>query len=180
MIEAIAAVDENYGIGFKGELLESIPDDLKHFKELTSGNVVIMGKNTWDSLPIKPLPGRVNFVITREPKEISPAATFFMTLEQAKQWLESVTEMNNKDFYTPIKIFIIGGGFIYKELLPYCDKIHLTKIYKKYEQVDTYFPIIDEIREWKITDIGPLQSYNKTINDKSKNVFYRFLTYEKI
>ena len=67
MISAIVAVDENFGIGFNGDLLEHIPEDLKHFKELTSGHNVVMGRKTWDSLPKKPLPNRHNLVITKDP-----------------------------------------------------------------------------------------------------------------
>ena len=67
MISAIVAVDENFGIGFNGDLLEHIPEDLKHFKELTSGHTVVMGRKTWDSLPKKPLPNRHNLVITKDP-----------------------------------------------------------------------------------------------------------------
>jgi dihydrofolate reductase len=65
MISAIVAVDNNWGIGYNGNLLEHIPDDMKFFKKLTTGNVVIMGRKTWDSLPVKPLPDRLNLVITR-------------------------------------------------------------------------------------------------------------------
>ena len=64
MISTIVAVDNNWGIGFNGDLLEHIPEDLKYFKELTSGNIVVMGRKTWDSLPKKPLPNRFNIVIT--------------------------------------------------------------------------------------------------------------------
>ena len=64
MISAIVAVDYNWGIGFNGDLLEHIPEDLKYFKQLTTGNTVIMGRKTWDSLPNKPLPNRTNIVIT--------------------------------------------------------------------------------------------------------------------
>ena len=67
MISAIVAVDENWGIGYDGKLLEKIPEDLKHFKELTNNNVVVMGRKTWNSLPTNPLPNRTNIVITRNP-----------------------------------------------------------------------------------------------------------------
>ena len=85
MISAIVAVDNNWGIGFNGDLLEHIPEDLKYFKELTSGGVVIMGRKTWDSLPKKPLPNRVNIVITSNPKEDEENVKY-MTLEEAKAY----------------------------------------------------------------------------------------------
>ena len=69
MISAIVAVDNNWGIGYNGNLLEHIPADLKDFKQLTTGQVVIMGRKTWDSLPKKPLPNRLNIIITSTPQE---------------------------------------------------------------------------------------------------------------
>ena len=67
MIAAIVAVDNNWGIGYNGELLERIPEDMKYFKELTQNKPIIMGRKTWDSLPKKPLPNRINIIITRNP-----------------------------------------------------------------------------------------------------------------
>jgi dihydrofolate reductase len=80
MISAIVAVDKNWGIGFNNDLLEHIPEDLKRFKELTTGNTVIMGRKTWDSLPKKPLPDRLNIIITSNPKE-NEENIKYMTLE---------------------------------------------------------------------------------------------------
>jgi dihydrofolate reductase len=77
MISAIVAVDQNWGIGYKGELLEHLPPDLKYFKELTTGHVVVMGRKTWDSLPKKPLPNRINYVITREAKSSNEEVAYF-------------------------------------------------------------------------------------------------------
>ena len=68
MISAIVAVDNDWGIGYNGDLLEKIPEDLKYFKTLTTGNIVIMGRKTWDSLPKQPLPNRLNFIITSQTK----------------------------------------------------------------------------------------------------------------
>ena len=67
MISAIVAVDKNWGIGFEGQLLERLPPDMKYFKEITSNNAVVMGRKTWDSLPLKPLPNRLNLIITKNP-----------------------------------------------------------------------------------------------------------------
>ena len=67
MISAIVAVDNNWGIGYNGKLLERIPEDLKYFKELTNNNVIVMGRKTWNSLPVNPLPNRTNIIITRNP-----------------------------------------------------------------------------------------------------------------
>ena len=135
MISAIVAVDNNWGIGFNGDLLEHIPEDLKYFKELTSGEhkTVVMGRKTWDSLPKKPLPNRTNIVITNNTNIEGQAE--FMDLTDAMLYF-----IYNKND----DIFIIGGGKIYEELLPMCNRVYVTKIFKDHDQVDTYFPNLDE------------------------------------
>lgn len=164
MISAIAAVDNNYGIGYKGELLCHIKEDLERFKELTTNNIVVMGRKTWDSLPIKPLPNRVNIVITNsvDGAEFDKENyTVFMNLNQLKNTINMLGKMYN--------IYIIGGGQIYKELLPYCEYIHLTNIQKSFENVDTYFPKI-EINEWELLDT----EYKET-----DELSYRFEIYKR-
>lgn len=156
MISAIVAIDSNYAIGNKNGLLAHIPADMKHFKDLTMGSTVVMGRKTYDSLPKKPLPHRLNLVITSKVKnqyEIQDDGSIFISMEYVKNWL-----INRKavgDY-----VFIIGGGQIYKELLPYCDKIYLTKIFHAYEDADTYFPNIEEMDEWKLAKEGEFQEYN--------------------
>lgn len=155
MISAIVAVDENWGIGFNGELLEKIPEDMKHFKELTTNNIVVMGRKTWDSLPIKPLPNRLNMVISRSPKEVLGDLSIRIDLNEAKIRLAMAD--SNESW------FIIGGGQIYKELLPFCDRVYVTKIFKSHENVDTYFPNLDEPEmwnEWKPTNMSETKVYN--------------------
>ena len=122
MISAIVAVDENWGIGSNNELLESIPEDLRRFKKLTDENTVVMGRKTWDSLPVKPLPNRFNIVVSRQEQQYEPNSfTWVTTLEKCIQ------TMLNDDID---EYFIIGGGQIYKELLPFCDRVYVTKIFK--------------------------------------------------
>ena len=166
MISAIVAVDENWGIGFNGELLEKIPEDLKYFKELTTGNTVVMGRKTWDSLPIKPLPNRGNFIISRETPLLMENKAIRMNLDMIKDTIEA-----NKDE----NYFIIGGGQIYKELLPLCDRVYVTKIFKSHENVDTYFPDLDEPEmwnTWKPMHMGETKVYN--------DLLYQFWTYDRI
>lgn len=157
MISAIVAVDSNYAIGNKNGLLAHIPADMKHFKSLTSGATVVMGRKTYDSLPIKPLPNRLNLVITSKVKdryEIQNDGSIFVSMEYVKNWL--VNRKAIGDY-----VFIIGGGQIYKELLSYCDKVYLTKIFHAYETADTYFPNIEEMNEWKLEKVGEMQEYNE-------------------
>jgi dihydrofolate reductase len=112
MISAIVAVDENWGIGYQGNLLANIPDDLKRFKELTTDNIVVMGKTTWESLPKKPLPNRVNIVIDYIEQSSCHPNVFFKNLENTKSFINLNSNLN---------FFIIGGGSIYKQLLSICD-----------------------------------------------------------
>ena len=164
MISAIVAVDENFGIGFNGDLLEHIPEDLKHFKELTSGHNVVMGRKTWDSLPKKPLPNRHNLVITKDPSiyELTNEVWFY-TLRQIE-----VLMLKNKN----MNYFVIGGGQIYEKLLPICDKVYLTKIMVSHENVDTYFPNIELMDNWKCIEQSEIKQYN--------DISYQFKTYSRI
>lgn len=163
MISAIVAVDNNWGIGYNGELLEKIPEDMKYFKELTTNNVVVMGRKTWDSLPKKPLPNRTNIVITNQKKSEENGAKF-MTLEDATRYA-----IVNR----PTDVFIIGGGQIYKKLLPICSRVYVTKILKNHKDVDTYFPNLDKNPEWETSTCTELRF-------SEKDIPYAFLTYDRI
>lgn len=128
----IAAVDENLGIGYNGTLLTHIPEDLKRFKQLTTGHTVIMGRKTWDSLPKKPLPERTHIIITRQ-KDF----TFVHEQVFVVQSIESAFELCEKQ--SAEKVFIIGGGEIYRLALPYTDVLELTHIHHSFK-ADTFFP----------------------------------------
>ena len=151
MISAIVAVDENWGIGFNGELLERIPEDLKYFKKLTTNHVVVMGRKTWDSLPHKPLKDRLNIVISRQQRGPLGEMAFSIPMDEAKV---RVSLSDNDEEW-----FIIGGGQIYKELLPLCDRVYITKIFKSHNNVDTYFPMLDQ-KEWKIANQSEILTFN--------------------
>ena len=164
MISAIVAVDENWGIGFNGELLETIPEDMKQFHLLTHKRTILMGRKTWDSLPKKPLPDRLNLVITRGERKFDNM-TVFINMEEAKVRVKEAAKNHNDEW------FVIGGGQIYKELLPFCERVYITKIFKSHNNVDTYFPMLDQ-KEWEIAN----QSEILTFNDLQ----YQFLTYDRI
>ena len=162
MISAIVAVDQNWGIGYKGELLEHLPPDLKYFKELTTGHVVVMGRKTWDSLPKKPLPNRINYVITKEAKSSNEEVAYF-DMNCIKMMIQ---KQNDYEY------FIIGGGSIYNQLLPFCDRVYVTKIYKDHDNVDTYFPNLDKSEEWAPAACGQLLTHN--------DLTYQFWQYDRI
>lgn len=158
----IVAVDKNWAIGNKNDLLVKIPADQRFFREETTGKVIIMGRKTLESFPQKkPLPNRTNIVISRKVDYKVDGATVVGSIEEA---LELVKEYKSED------VFVIGGDSIYHQMLPYCDVAHITKIDYAYE-ADTYFPNLDEMPEWKITEQSEEQTYY--------DLEYWFIKYEK-
>ena len=140
-MKLIAAVDENWAIGYKNKLLVSIPEDMKNFRTLTTGNVVVMGRRTLESFPNgMPLKDRTNIVLTANPNYEVRNAIVVHNLEELKEVLKD---------YESDKIYVIGGGSVYKMLEPYCEDAIITKINYKY-QADTYFPNLDEKENWKL------------------------------
>ena len=134
-IKLIAAVDRNFAIGKNGSLLFKIPEDLKLFKRLTTGHIVLMGRKTFESLGCKPLPDRVNIVISTTKKYDDGVITF--------ERLTAAVEYSKHSF--PDKdLYVVGGGRVYEESLKYADEIILTVYDKAYEDVDTYFPAVPE------------------------------------
>jgi dihydrofolate reductase len=159
MISIIVAVSEDLGIGKDNELLWHISEDLKRFKRLTTGNAVIMGKKTWESLPRKPLPGRKNIVLTDNRQEVIENAVTAYSLQDAISKCSSEEE-----------IFIIGGGSIYRQYMPLADRLFITHVHRK-APADIYFPAIDpEI--WEVTEkeefIESDIPYTYTIYDRKK------------
>ena len=132
-IKLIAATDLNYGIGKNGSLLFKIPEDLRLFKQFTAGNVVLMGRKTFDSIGCKPLPDRINIVISSTKKFENGEVTAFDNMETAVEY--------SKQNFPDKVLYIIGGGKVYEECIKYADEIILTKYNKVYEDADSYFPV---------------------------------------
>lgn len=130
MISIIVAIANDFAIGKDNKLLCHIPGDLKRFKEITSGQTVIMGKKTWESLPNRPLTNRRNIVVTDVPGEQFAGAIAAYSIQDALEKADADKEN-----------FIIGGGTIYRQFLPLADKLYLTHIHKDFE-ADTWFPEI--------------------------------------
>lgn len=149
-MNVIAAVDKNWGIGNKNELLVSIPADMKFFRETTTGKVVVMGRKTLESFPNGlPLKNRVNIVLTRDNAYKAPGAILVHDMEEL---LEELKKYSSEDIY------VIGGEKIYTQLLDQCDVAHITKIDFAFE-ADAYFPNLDEKPEWEITADSEEQTY---------------------
>ena len=137
MISIIVAVAENYAIGKKGDLLCHMPADLKHFKEITSGKTVLMGERTFFSLPKHPLPNRRNIVLT------DVAGKTFDGAEAVYSIDELVAKVPANE-----EAFVIGGGMVYRQMMPLADKLYITHIHHSWEDADTFFPEIDAV-VWK-------------------------------
>ena len=136
-MKIICAVDENWGIGFRGDLLFHFQKDLKRFQDLTMGHNIVMGRKTQQSLPGgQPLTGRNNMVLSRK-------------IDYAPEGFEMVHKIEE----LPKDCFVIGGGEVYELLLSESDEIYLTKVKAK-KQADTFFPNIDTMPEWKIVDVS--------------------------
>ena len=140
-MDLIAAVYDDWGIGRDGTQPIALSADRKFFREMTRGAMVIVGRRTIDDFPgRKPLPGRVNVALTRSDMEI-PGFTVCHSPSEAAQLAKS-TE----------KAMVIGGGSIYRQMLPYCDRAIITKVHAA-PQSDTFFPNLDESADWELKEI---------------------------
>lgn len=158
-ISFIVAIAQNSAIGCENKLLWHIPNDLKRFKKLTIGHTVVMGMNTWESLPFKPLPGRRNIIMTRREIEV-PGAEIAHSLNEAMEMLD--TDKEN---------FIIGGAQIFESFLPYANKLILTIVHRDFK-ADTFFPEID-FTQW-------IETEREDILDNGELGFdYSYITYLK-
>ena len=128
-IHLIWAQDHNGGIGKDGNLPWHISEDLKNFKRLTSGSTILMGRNTWESLPVRPLPERRNIVLSS--KEV-PDVEYYTSVEECIETLDGDgTE----------KLFVIGGTTVYRNFIHRADELHITHVDEMTKGIDTYFPV---------------------------------------
>ncbi|SDJ92400.1 dihydrofolate reductase [Pedobacter sp. ok626] len=156
IVSVVVAIAENNAIGKDNQLLWRLPADLKHFKEITSGHTIIMGRKTFDSIG-KPLPNRRNIVVTRKAGLQIPGAEVTSNIEDAIALCTTEEE-----------VFIVGGAEIYKATMPITNRIYLTKVHQSYE-ADTFFPEID-------FDLWEETSVEKHLPDEKNPVAYTFST----
>lgn len=157
----VAAIQKDRGVGYGNQLLYSIPEDMKHFTTLTKGHTVIMGRRTWESIPEKyrPLPDRYNIVVTRDTKYKAPGAKvvhrFYEALEEA-----------------PVdkKVYVIGGGEIYRQALSYADTLELT-IVDGNRKADAFFPEFEAYFS--------REGSSKEYTDEKSGATYKFETWIK-
>lgn len=156
----ILVADNDWAIGKDGGLLARLPEDMKRFKALTTGHTVVMGRKTYESFPKRPLPDRTNCVITRSGSSFDGAKTF-SGIEEFLDYARTVED----------EIYVIGGGEIYRQMLPYCDKAEITRVYECFGG-DTFVPDFDALPDWQVTETSPV------IETGGHNI--RFMTYERI
>lgn len=154
----ILVMDNDCAIGKNGGLLCRLPKDLKRFREITEGSIVVMGRKTYESFPKRPLPDRENIVLSRSAKEIE-GARVFNDIDALLAYLKS----------TDKRVFVIGGGEIYKQLEPYCGEALITRVYENFGG-DVFFKDIEHDKNWRFCETSTV------IETGGRNIRYlRFL-----
>jgi dihydrofolate reductase len=178
VISLIVAVSENLAIGRKGQMPWHISQDMKYFKKITSGGIIIMGRKTWESLGCKALPDRRNIIVSRNlkiedlckeniPDNCHINNNSCVGIEVAKSLDEAINAAAEAK-----EIFIIGGGEIYKQAINIANRIYLTKVYTTVDDAETFFPVIDE-GIWKEI------SCSDRFTDEKSGYDFEFKIYEK-
>lgn len=161
-MQMIVAAAENWAIGRDGALLWHIPEDMKFFRNMTTGNVVVMGRKTLDSFPGgKPLKNRTNLVLTRERGFSRAGVLTVHSVDEAVEQLKA---------YGPEQVFVAGGGDIYRQFLPLCDTAYVTRVYKSF-QADTFFPDLDQDPDWELSYTGEKKGWD--------GLSFAFTTYKR-
>lgn len=156
----ILVMDNDCAIGKNGGLLCRLPEDMKHFRETTKGCTVIMGRKTYESFPKRPLPDRENLILSRTMKSAEGAKVF----GDINSLMEYVNTLESK-------VFVIGGGEIYKQLSPYCNEAIITRVYENFGG-DTFFEDIEHSPEWELIEASPV------VETAGRNI--RFFRYGRI
>ncbi|WP_053219469.1 dihydrofolate reductase [Virgibacillus senegalensis] len=162
MISLLYAMDKNRVIGYQNDLPWRLPNDLKFFKQLTTGNTIIMGRKTFASLK-RPLPNRKNVIVTRDETFHAEGCQILHSVDEIIKWNENDPET---------ELFVIGGGEIFRQILPYTDRMYMTLIEDSFPG-DTFFPEYNEA-EWKLT-----KKVQGEKNEKNPYDYY-FLQYDRV
>ncbi len=158
----IASATLDWGLGCKNELLFRVSADMVQFRKKTTGNVVVMGRNTFLSLPHqKPLPNRVNVVLSTDRSFAPEGVTVVRSTDELLEVLRA---------YDPDRVFVIGGGGVYRALLPYCDRAYITRFWAKRE-ADTFLPDLDADGAWQLG--------KRSVLHEQDGLYYTFDLYER-
>lgn len=169
-MKMIVAVDREWGIGNKGDLLARVREDLFFFRDKTKGKTVVLGSNTLATFPGgRVLKNRTNIVLHPSHDYAPEGAIVAHSLDELFEIL--------KEFDTD-EVFIIGGASVYRQMLPYCDTAYVTKFNKSYEK-DVYIPNLDELDEWELTDVSESHESNPE-TDTEAGLSFNFCTYKRI
>lgn len=147
-MNAIVSITHDWGIGHQGHLLVRNPQDMRFFVQKTKGGTVICGRTTFETFPGGPLKERRNIVLTRNPSFAAPG------VEVAHSVDEALSLVVNEQ---PDSVWVIGGEGVYRQLLPYCSKVFVTK-HDIVRPADTFFPNLDTLPEWELVSQGPAQT----------------------
>jgi dihydrofolate reductase len=156
----IVAVADNLAIGKDNQLLWHISEDLKRFKKITTGHHLIMGKKTYESLPVRPLPNRTSIVLSDIPGDTIEGCIVAYSLEEA------IAHCPEEE------CFVIGGGMVYKQFLPLADKLYITWVHKVFDG-DTFFPELN-FDEWQLVES------EKHGQESNNNFSYTYAVYERL
>ncbi len=169
-MKLVVAVDKNWGIGNKGELLARVRADLRYFQSLTKGFTVILGSKTLSTFPGgRVLKDRTNIVLSRNPDYSPEGAVVVHSLDELFNELKSF----NTD-----EVFVIGGANVYHQLLPYCDTAYVTKFDKSFE-CDAFFDDLDVSPEWELVSVGEEQKTDP-VTDTEPDMSFFFTTYQRV
>ncbi len=153
-MKCVVAVDKNFAIGREGKLLLHVPNDMRHFRSLTEGKVVVLGRKTLQTFPQgQPLPNRTNIILSRNKDFKVKGAIVVNSLEEL---MEEIKKYPSDD------VCVIGGEQIYKQLLPFCDTCEVTYFDREFD-ADAFFPNLDESGNWKIEEESEEQVYFDTL-----------------
>lgn len=163
-MEMIVCVDLNWGIGNNNQLLFHLKKDMELFKQVTMNKTVLMGRKTHDSLPKKPLPNRRNVILTSESKTSNLTDVYY------ENSIEKVVD-------TYDDIVCVGGSSIYEQCLKYCDIVYVTKVLHSASDVDSYFPNIDKMKEWKKIEESDIYS---EVDSEGNDRYFQFTKYCRV
>jgi dihydrofolate reductase len=167
MISLVAAIDKNNAIGYQNKLLCYLPNDLRYFKQLTTSgnhNIVVMGRKTFESIS-KPLPNRINVVLTKNKDYIAPRGVFvYHSVEEILKQYRNYGECKPS-------LWIVGGSEIYRQFMPYADRLYITLIDHVFENADAFFPQITD--EWQLISEQRNKADNKNPYDHYFRVYER-------
>ena len=168
-MKLIVAVDREWGIGYRGELLATVKEDLAHFRELTVGKTIVYGSSTRRTFPYgRPLKNRINLILSTNPNFKPEGAVVLHSVEELIAYEKAHPEED---------IVVVGGASVYKQLMPYCETAYVTQFEASFEK-DAYFPNLDENPSWQCISVSETH-YSNGATDTEDRMPYCFTEYRR-